>query len=343
MIDEPNLGARAWAINWRVYPSLFVKSKQSLGERAEMDRFDAMRAFARVVETGSFTKAAETLHMSKTTVTQLVQQLEARLRVRLLNRTTRKVNVTADGTAYYERVLRLLADLDDAETSLSSAAASPRGRLRVDVPSPLARLILVPALPEFHARYPDIQLDMGVSDRTVDLIGENVDCVVRGGELTDLSLMARHVGDLRLGVYAAPSYLERAGPPAHPRDLQDTHHRIVGFLWERTGKTVPYAMHREDETLKVMGRYILSVDDGNAYLAAGLAGMGILWLPDYMAKGPLELGQLRPLFEDWQLDPMPMYIAFPPNRHVSAKLRVFIDWIAELMAQHAPMAQRRRA
>ena len=102
-------------------------------------------------------------------------------------------------------------------------------------------------------------------------------------------------------------------------------------------------MHREDETLKVMGRYILSVDDGNAYLAAGLAGMGILWLPDYMAKGPLELGQLRPLFEDWQLDPMPMYIAFPPNRHVSAKLRVFIDWIAELMAQHAPMAQRRRA
>ena len=308
-----------------------------------MDRFDAMRAFARVVETGSFTKAAETLYMSKTTVTQLVQQLEARLRVRLLNRTTRKVKVTADGTAYYERVLRLLADLDDAETSLSSAAASPRGRLRVDVPSPLARLILVPALPEFHARYPDIQLDMGVSDRTVDLIGENVDCVVRGGELTDLSLMARHVGDLRLGVYAAPSYLERAGTPTHPRDLQDTHHRIVGFLWERTGKTVPYAMHREDETLKVMGRYILSVDDGNAYLAAGLAGMGILWLPDYMAKGPRERGELRPLFEDWQLDPMPMYIAFPPNRHVSAKLRVFIDWISELMAQHAPMAQRRRA
>ncbi|WP_217474204.1 LysR family transcriptional regulator [Stutzerimonas stutzeri] len=302
-----------------------------------MDRFDAMRAFARVVETGSFTKAAETLHMSKTTVTQLVQQLEARLRVRLLNRTTRKVGITADGTAYYERVLRLLADLDDAETSLSSAAALPRGRLRVDVPSPFARLILMPALPAFHARYPDIQLDMGVSDRTVDLIGENVDCVVRGGELTDLSLMARHVGDLRLGVYAAPSYLARAGTPAHPQQLQDTHHRIVGFLWERTGKTVPYAMHRGEESLKVLGRYVLSVDDGNAYLAAGLAGMGILWLPDYMARAHLERGELRPLFESWQLDPMPMYIAYPPNRHVSAKLRVFIDWIVELMAQHAPV------
>jgi DNA-binding transcriptional LysR family regulator len=119
-----------------------------------MDRFDAMQAFARVVEAGSFTKAAQTLHMSKTTVTQLVQQLEARLRVRLLNRTTRKVNVTADGAIYYERVLRILAELDDAETGLSSASAAPSGRLRVDVPSPLARLILIPALPAFHARYP---------------------------------------------------------------------------------------------------------------------------------------------------------------------------------------------
>lgn len=306
-----------------------------------MDRFDAMRAFARVVETGSFTKAAETLHMSKTTVTQLVQQLEARLRVRLLNRTTRKVNVTADGAAYYERVQRLLADLDDAETSLSSAAALPRGRLRVDVPSPFARMILVPALPAFHARYPDIQLDMGVSDRTVDLIGENVDCVVRGGELTDQSLMARHVGDLRLGVYAAPSYLERAGIPAHPLELQDTHHRIVGFLWARTGQVFPYSMHCNGESIKVLGRYVLSVDDGNAYLAAGLAGMGVLWLPDYMSRDHLERGELLPLFESWQLDPMPMYIAFPPNRHVSAKLRVFIDWIAELMAQHAPITGRR--
>ena len=154
-----------------------------------MDRFDAMRAFARVVETGSFTKAADTLHMSKTSVTQLVQQLEARLRVRLLNRTTRKVNVTADGAAYYERVLRLLADLDDAETSLSAASSVPRGRLRVDVPSPLARMILIPALPAFHARYLEIQLDMGVSDRMVDIIDEKVDCVVCGGELTDQSLM----------------------------------------------------------------------------------------------------------------------------------------------------------
>ncbi|MEJ7688026.1 MAG: LysR substrate-binding domain-containing protein [Variovorax sp.] len=301
-----------------------------------MDRIDAMQAFARVVETRSFTKAAETLHVNKTSVTQLVQQLEARLRVKLLNRTTRKVNVTADGAAYYERVVRLLADMDDAETSLSNASALPRGRLRVDVPSPLARMILVPALPAFHARYPDTQLDMGVSDRMVDVIGENVDCVVRGGALTDQSLMARRVGDLQLGVCAAPSYLQRAGTPLHPRELEETHHRIVGFLWSRTGKTVSYAMRRDGESIAVQGRYVLSVDDGNAYLAAGLAGLGALWLPDYMSKPHLARGELVPLFEGWRLDPMPLYVAFPPNRHVSAKLRVFIDWVAELMAQHAP-------
>ena len=305
-----------------------------------MDRFDAMQAFARVVEAGSFTKAAETLHMSKTTVTQLVQQLEARLRVKLLNRTTRKVNVTADGAVYYERVLQLLADMDDAETSLSSAATLPRGRLRVDVPSPLASMILVPALPAFYARYPDIQIDMGVSDRIVDMIDENVDCVVRGGELTDQSLMARRVGDLPLGVFAAPSYLARVGTPVHPQDLENSHHRIVGFLWARTGKPVPYAMRKHLESLQIKGRYALAVDDGNAYLAAGLAGLGVLWLPTYMSQAFVDRGELVPLFEDWSLDPMPLYVAFPPNRHISLKLRVFIEWVAELMAVHAPVSGR---
>lgn len=305
-----------------------------------MDRFDAMQAFARVVEAGSFTKAAETLHMSKTSVTQLVQQLEARLRVKLLNRTTRKVNVTADGAVYYERVIRLLADLDDAETSLSGAASLPRGRLRVDVPSPLAALILVPALPEFHARYPDIQIDMGVSDRMVDLVGDNVDCVVRGGEMTDQSLIARRVGDLQMSVYAAPDYLRRLGVPEHPRELEDSEHRIVGFLWARTGKALPYAMRNgsgsSSESVKIQGRYVLAVDDGNAYMAAGLAGLGVLWLPDYMAKAHLASGALVPVFGGWQLEPMPLYIAFPPNRHISIKLRVFLDWVIELMAKHAP-------
>jgi DNA-binding transcriptional LysR family regulator len=302
-----------------------------------MDRFDAMQAFVRVVETGSFTKAAETLHMSKTSVSQLIQQLEARLRVKLLNRTTRKVNVTADGAAFYERAVRVLADIDDAETSLSSGSTSPRGRLRVDVPSPFARTLLIPALPDFHSRYPDIQIDLGVSDRMVDMIDENVDCVVRGGELTDQSLMARHIGDLRLGVYAAPEYLKRAGVPAHPRELEGSHQRIVGYRWARTGKLFPMVMVRDGEAVEVQGRYVLSVDDGNAYLAAGLAGLGVLWLPQYMARQPVERGDLVPLFENWCLASMPMYIAFAPNRHISLKVRVFIDWVVDLMARHAPV------
>ena len=303
-----------------------------------MDRFDAMRAFARVVEAGSFTKAAQTLHMSKTTVTQLIQQLESRLRVRLLHRTTRKLGVTPDGAVYYERVIRLLADMEDAENRLSSAAMTPRGRLRVDVPSPLARLILVPALPAFHARYPDIQIDMGVSDRVVDLIGDNVDCVLRGGQITDQSLIARHVGDLQIGVYVAPSYVERLGAPAHPRELQNTDHCIVGFLSSRTSKIDPLVLCSENERIEITGNYVLAVDDGNAYLEAGLVGLGVIALPNYMAAAHQAVGALIPLFTQWRISPMPLYLAFPPNRHVNAKLRVFIDWIVELMEQHVPIA-----
>ena len=140
-------------------------------------------------------------------------------------------------------------------------------------------MVLVPALPAFHARHPEIQLDLGVSDRKVDLIGENVDCVIRGGELQDQSLRARRVADLRLGVYASPGYLAMAGVPRHPGELEDSHHRIVGYLWARLGRALPYAMQRGDERLRVHGRYALAVDDGNAYLQAGLAGLGILWLP----------------------------------------------------------------
>ncbi|WP_312239041.1 LysR family transcriptional regulator [Stenotrophomonas sp.] len=302
-----------------------------------MDRFDAMQAFVRVVETGSFTKAAQTLQLSRTTVTQLVQQLEARLRVRLLNRTTRQVNVTADGAAYYERVVRLLADLDDADTSLSGAAALPRGRLRIDVPAPLARLVLVPALPDFLARYPDIQLDLGVSDRDIDLIGENVDAVIRGGTMTDQSLVARRIGDLQAGIHAAPAYLEEAGIPDHPRALLDSHHRIVGYLRSRNGKVLPYTMQRGEERIIVQGRHRLALDDGNAYLAAGVAGLGLLWLPTYMAAPHVANGELVRVFADWHLEPMPLYVAFPPNRHVSVKLRVFIEWVAGLMATQAPV------
>ena len=318
-----------------------------------MDRFDAMRAFVRVVEAGSFTRAAHTLHMDRASLTVLIQQLEARLGVKLLNRTTRKVNVTEDGAVYYERIVAVLGALEDAETSLPGTATAPQGVLRIDVPSPFATMILIPALPAFHARFPDIQFDLGASDRKVDLIGDNVDCVLRGGEVTDQSLVARRVGELQLGAYAAPAYLERAGTPLHPQELEDSHHRIVKFRWSRSrgpdGDGFPYALRHggeggEDgqggESVMLRGRHVLSIDDGNAYLAAGLAGLGVLWLPHYMARAHVATGQLTPLFTHWRIAPMPMYIAYPPNRHLSKKLRVFIDWIVELMAEHAPPGER---
>jgi DNA-binding transcriptional LysR family regulator len=306
-----------------------------------MDRIEALQAFVRVVETGSFTRAADTLQTSKTRVTQLIQQLETRLAVKLLHRTTRKVNPTADGAAYYQRVVPLLAELDDADTSLSAASMAPRGRLRVDVPAPLASLVLVPALPDFHSRYPDIQLDLGVSDRKVDLIDENVDCVLRGGDLTDPSLRARHLADLPLGVYAAPAYLARVGTPASPQALDDGAHALVGYRGARSGAPMAPTLSRGDERLRVHGRYRVIVDDGNAYLAAGLAGLGVILMPQYMARSPLQRGELVPLFDDWQIEPMHLHLAFPPSRHVSRKLRVFIDWVVGLMASHAPLIQPR--
>ena len=301
-----------------------------------MDKFDCMRAFVRVAETGSFTKAADTLGMSRATVTQLIQQLEAHLRIKLLNRTTRRVNVTNDGAAYYERVVRLLTELSDIENSLPSASTSPRGLLRVDVPSPFANIILVPALPDFFTRFPDIQLELGASDRKVDLISENVDCVVRGGEIKEGSLIARRVGDLPLGVYAAPSYLEKFGTPLHPKDLLDSHQRIVNYRWSNE---FPYLMHKAGERFGISGHSILEIDDGNAYITAGLIGLGVLWLPEYMAKLHIKNGELVRLFSDWQFDSMPLYVAYSPNRYASKQLRVFIEWITHLIAQHASAPQ----
>lgn len=283
-----------------------------------MDRFEAMRAFARVVETGSFTRAAQTLQISRTTVTQLVQQLEAHLRLRLLNRTTRRVSVTADGAAYYPRIARLLAELEEVEGGLGDAASQPRGRLRVDVPGPYARLRLVPALPDFQARYPEIQLDIGVSDREVDVIADNVDCVIRGGTPADPALVARPLTALPIGFHASPGYVQRFGLPTDPRALEGPDHRV-------------FVAQRGEERVEVQGRYTVGFDDGNAYLAAALAGLGVVALPSYMAAPHVARGELLPLLQDWQLPPMPMHVMFPPNRHMSQRLRVFIDWVVEAL------------
>jgi LysR family transcriptional regulator for bpeEF and oprC len=212
-----------------------------------MDQIQAMRIFIRVVEAGTFTRAAESLGLPKGTVTRLVQHLESRLKVRLLNRTTRRVTVTPDGAAYYERTTRLLNDLDDIEASMSNARVNPSGRLRVDVGTSVARLILIPALPDFYAKYPDIQLDLGVSDRPVDIVSDNVDCVIRGGDLLEQSLVARRVGNVPLVTVASREYVRRNGMPGHPSELEDKH-TTVNYFSSRTGRPYPHVFEKDGET-----------------------------------------------------------------------------------------------
>ncbi|WP_018989918.1 LysR family transcriptional regulator [Aromatoleum toluclasticum] len=296
-----------------------------------MDQFLALRVFARVVEAGTFTKAADSLGMPKPTVTKLIQSLETHLRVKLLNRTTRRVTVTADGAAYYERTARLLTELEEIDSSLSNAQASPKGRVRVDVAAAVATRIIIPALHGFHARYPDIQIDLGAGDRLVNLIADNVDCVVRAGNITDESLVARRIAQIEYVTCAAPAYLAEYGIPRHPSELGGPHH-VVGYFSAGTGRISPFEFERKGERIELPGRYALAVNDSNAYLAAALAGLGIVQLPRFMLDRQLIEGELVPVLEDWTSPGFPIYIVYPPNRHLSAKIRVFVDWVAELFA-----------
>ena len=298
-----------------------------------MDQIQSMRVFARVVEAGSFTRAAESLDLPKGTVTKFVQHLETRLRVKLLNRTTRRVTVTPDGAAYYERTARVLNDLDDIEASMANAQANPSGRLRVDVGSSVARLIIIPALPEFFRRYPEIQLDLGVGDRPVDLIGDNVDCVIRGGELIEQSLVARRIGNMSLVTVATPEYLKRHGTPQHPLELEDKH-TTVNYFSPRTGRPFPHEFVKDGEVLEISGRYSVAVNESNAHLAAVLAGLGISQTAVFAATPYIASGELVEVLTDWTRPPIPLHVVYPPNRHLSAKVRAFVEWTAELFAKH---------
>jgi DNA-binding transcriptional LysR family regulator len=205
--------------------------------------------------------------------------------------------------------------------------------LRIDVSAALALLVIIPALPDFHARYPDIQIDMGVTDRPVDLIAENVDCVVRGGEITDQSLIARRLGELAFITCAAPSYLARHGEPSHPTDL-DGEHYVVGYFSAESGRHWPFTFEADGEALEIHGRYIAAFNDGNSYVAAAIMGLGVIQAPTFMIRHHIENGSLRPILTNWTTAAMPMHVVYPPNRHLSTKLRIFVDWIADIFASH---------
>lgn len=295
-----------------------------------MDRFDTMLAFTRVVELTSFTKAAASLNLPKATLSAQVLALEKRLRVKLLNRTTRHVSVTPDGAAYYERAVRLLSDLEETEAAVSDAATVPKGRLRVDVPGSFGRRFIVPALPDFFARYPEIDLEVGCTDRPVDLLQEGIDCVIRGGEILDDSLVARRLGNYQMVTCATPAYLEKAGTPLTLADLD--RHMLVNFFSPKTGKIFPFEYVNDGIQTAVQGQRRISLNDADACIEACLASLGIAQLPTLLMRDYVASGQLRVVLSQYPTLARPFYVLYPQNRHLSTKVRAFVEWAAALFA-----------
>ena len=295
-----------------------------------MDKITAMRVFARVVEAGTFTRAADQLQMPKPSVTKLVQQLETELKVKLLQRTTRRVTVTPEGAEYYQRTARVLNDLDEIEADLTQERTNPRGSLRVDVGSVVANLILMPQLPAFIQRHPQIQLSLGVGDRPVDLIGEAVDCVIRGGSMADQSLVARRIAQMAFVTVASPDYLKRHGVPVEPQELMNGRHAMANYFSAATGRIVPAPYVRGAERLEIIAQGAVSVNESTAHLNAALAGLGLVQTFAPIVKPYLESGALVEVLADWAPPPMPFYVAYPHSRNLSGKLRAFVDWVVEV-------------
>ena len=298
-----------------------------------MDYYSAVRTFVRVAEAGSFTRASAQLELPRNSVTKLIQALETHLQVKLLNRTTRRVSLTNDGTAYYERMSRVIDEWQEAESDLAMSQRRPQGRVRVDMASLIALQLVIPALPTFYERYPEIQLDIGVSDVPSDLVIAHVDCVVRAGNVGDPSFVARRIADLPIVLCATKGYLAHHGTPKHPDDIERGH-SLVRYFFAGSGRALPIVLRSKEGDATVQGRYKISVNDANAQLAAGLAGLGILSTLRLVAQPHIDEGRLVPLLEEWSIDPVPLSIVYAPNRHLSARVRILVEWIKEICDAH---------
>ncbi|MGH8782227.1 LysR family transcriptional regulator [Paraburkholderia sp.] len=298
-----------------------------------MDRFEAMEIFTRVVEANSFSKVSELLDLPRAKVSRTIQALEEHVGVRLLNRSTRQVSVTEDGALFYERCVRILAEVADAESSLSSKRDNPTGTVRVDTSGTLARALLLPALDDFYQKYPGIDVRLGLADRNIDLIQDGVDCVIRMGALDESSLIARRIGDARIVTCASPAYLERNGVPDTLADLE--RHHAVNYVSARSGRTFPFEFETEGDTEKVHMSSVLAVNDGNAYIEAGVHGYGIIQPSRFMVAELIAQGALREILTDYRCPSAPLSILYPHRRNLSSRLRAFVDWIGEL-AQRNP-------
>lgn len=296
-----------------------------------MDRLDAMRVFARVVERRSFTLAAEDLGLPRSTVTDAIKRLEARLGVQLLLRTTRHVRATLDGEAYHQRCLALLADLEDAEAAFGGG--NPKGPLRVDMVGAVARHFVLPHLPAFLARYPEIELYLSEGERLVDLVREGIDCVVRSGALQDSDMIARRLALLDEVTCAAPSYIARFGMPDTIEALAS--HRIVGFHSSLTRAVLPleFTVDGVARTLRVPAA--LAVNGADSLIEAARLGLGLIQVPRYRVERDFADRTLVPVLPQFPPAPTPVSLLYPPNRQLSPRVRVFMDWLVEVFGAAA--------
>jgi LysR family transcriptional regulator for bpeEF and oprC len=289
-----------------------------------MDRFRAMEAFVHVVETGSFLKAAHRLSLPRSSITMTIQKLERHLGVRLINRTTRTLRLTADGEAYYERCRAILADLDAAENGLREGYKGARGKLRVDMPASIGRSIMLPALARFRERFPEIELAIGMSDRLIDLVQEGVDCVIRTGVLADSTLIARRIGEFRWVVCGAPAYFEKFGEPQTPASLSE--HVMVAYSSARNGRPDRWIFSDAGNPLAIDTRATLIVDETFALCDLALAGCGLVRLGEFNVAASIGRSELREVLRDYVPPPVAVSVVYPPSRHLSPAVRAFVDW-----------------
>ncbi|MGX5721479.1 LysR family transcriptional regulator [Shinella zoogloeoides] len=294
-----------------------------------MDKLEAMRVFTRVVERRSFTLAAEDTGLPRSTVSDAVKGLEARLGVQLLQRTTRHVSPTLDGEAYYRRCLAILSDIEDAEGAF--AGAKPKGLLRVDVHGTLARHFVLPNLPDFLIRYPDIEIYMSEGDRLVDLVREGIDCVLRVGTPQDSDMVGRTVAMLDEVTLAAPAYIARHGTPQHPDALDG--HQMIGFRSSATGGVLPLEFIVGGGLREIVLPATVSVNAAESYVAAARLGLGLIQIPRYHAEVAITAGDLVEVLADFPPTSTPVSLLYPRNRQLSPRVRVFVDWIVSLFKQ----------
>lgn len=298
-----------------------------------MDRIDLLRVFIRVASCGSFSMAADQLGLPRPTVSTAIQQLETRLGARLLHRTTRRVGLTRDGEALLERAQTLIADIEEIEQQFRPAGAAVSGRLRVDVPSRIARRIVAPALPGFLARHPALGIDLGSSDRMVDLVQEGIDCALRVGQLSPSSLVTRPIGSFRLINCASPAYLDRHGTPLGPDELGQ--HFAVDYVSAGSGRVLPWEWQQEGELRSCVLRSRAGANNAETYIALAVAGLGLIQIPAFDVREHLDRGELVQVLHAHNPAPMPVQLVYPHRRHLSRRLQAFAGWMEALLGEHA--------